>query len=304
MSVTLKDICRKTGVSTATVSRVINDSSLVTGPTRERVMDAIRELKYRPSHAARALARQRSDMLGVIFPQIHSGFFSQVLRGIDEVAAKDGFHLMTAFSHNVVDEKKLITHFVHERRVDALILLNILLPDRFVKSMVEVGMPLVLIDRPVKGENLFSVSIDNLGGVEQGMEHLLEHGYRHIAILCGPKGTYDADQRLKGCKKTLSKAGVTLPQEMFWAGGFTEESGQVAMSKWLDAGHTLPEAIFALNDAMALGAMHVLREAGYRVPDQVAFMGFDDNETARHVGLTSIQVPIQELGQMGGTYSD
>src|SRR5437870_4247453 len=124
---TLHDVCRRAGVSTATVSRVSNQSPLVADQTRARVLEAMRSLGYRPSHAARTLARQRTDLIGVVFPEIASGFFTEVLDGIDEVAARHNFHLMTGFSHGLSDEEQFVTRLLLERRVDALILMNLLL---------------------------------------------------------------------------------------------------------------------------------------------------------------------------------
>lgn len=297
MHATLFDVCKKSGVSTATVSRVVNGSPLVREETRARVQQAIESLGYHPSHAARTLARQRTEIIGAIFPEIASGFFAEVLHGMDGVATEHNFHLMTAFSHGQRDERELITRTLRERRVDALILMNLSLPDRFTRAAAKFGVPIVLIDRAVSGTNLFAVTIDNQAGAEAAINHLWGHGYRKIAVLAGPAGSYDAEQRLMGCRRALRRGGVMLPESMIWRGAFTEASGREAMERWLRAERRLPEAIFATNDAMALGAWSVLRERGFRVPDDVALVGFDDTETARHVGLTSIHVPMREMGR-------
>jgi LacI family transcriptional regulator len=297
MHATLFDVCKKARVSTATVSRVLNDSPLVSHQTRSRVEKAIRQLGYHPSHAAQTLARQRTQTIGAIFPDIASGFFAEVLSGIDGIAAEHEFHLMTAFSHGHRDEKELIVRTLRERRVDALILMNLSLPDNFTKAAAKFGIPIVLIDRPVVGANLFAVSMDNSGGAEAAMSHLIEHGYRRIAVLSGPSDNYDAVQRLAGCEQALERAGLSVPQELLWRGTFTEASGNAAMERWLNKGQPLPEVIFAANDAMALGVWNVLRERGYDVPRDVALVGFDDTEAARHLGLTSVRVPMREMGR-------
>jgi LacI family transcriptional regulator len=297
MTATLFDVSRRCGVSSATVSRVVNGSPLVQEHTRQRVLRAIRDLRYRPSHAARTLARQRTDTLGVIFPEIDSGFFSEVLRGIDQVAAEHHFHLMTAFSHGLKDEEELVMRFVQERRVDTLIILNLLLPNPVVRRAAQAGLPLVLIDRPVSGANLTSVSMDNFGGAQAAYLHLLQQGYRRIAIITGPKGSYDADQRLLGCRQVAGVWGMPIPRTLVWRGDFSEESGEAAVRRELDAGRELPDAIFACNDMMAIGAMTALRERSIRVPEDVALVGFDDIGPARHLGLSTVRSPMQDMGK-------
>lgn len=297
MHATLFDVCKRAKVSTATVSRVLNGSPMVSVQTRSRVEKAIKQLGYHPSHAARTLARQRSQFIGAIFPDISSGFFAEVLSSIDAVAAEHEFHLMTAFSHGHRDEKELIVRTLRERRVDALILMNLSLPDNFTKAAAKFGIPIVLIDRPVAGANLFAVSMDNKGGADAAITHLIKHGQRNIAVIAGPSGNYDADQRLEGCRLGFERAGLPLADELIWQGAFTAASGRAALERWLNAGRPLPEAIFATNDAMALGALATLQERGYRVPDDVALVGFDDIEAAQHLGLTTVHIPMREMGR-------
>lgn len=262
------------------------------------MLEAMQALGYRPSHAARTLARQRTELLGVVFPEIASGFFSEVLRGIDEVAAERSFHLMTAFSHGLSDEQQFVSRLLQERRVDALILMNLLLSDDFVRDASRRGIPIILLDRPVEGAELFAVSMDNRGGAEAAMAHLISHEYKSFAILIGPSDNYDAQHRFQGCKEALARAGIPATKVHVWQGGFTEESGRVAIENWLAQGKPLPEAIFATNDAMALGVLAGLRERGLRSPQDVALVGFDDTESARHLELTSVCVPMREMGRL------
>lgn len=293
---TLFDICRKAGVSSATVSRVINNSPLVQEKTRKRVLRAIRDLGYRPSHAARMLARQRTDTLGVIFPDIASGFYAEVLSGIDSVADESRFHILTAFSHGWKDAQGLLTRFAEERRVDAVILMNLhARTDAFLRGVVREGLPLVLLDRPVKG--LPTVAIDNVGGARAAVEHLARLGHQRIAFLQGPADNFDAAQRFDGAREGLRAAGLELPEWLVWSGDYGEESGRKAVDDFLKTGAPLPDAIFACNDAMAIGAREALLERGLNVPDDVALVGFDDIGSARHLGLTSVRIPMREMGR-------
>lgn len=296
MHVTLRDVCKKTGFSTATISRVLNNSSLVTEETKRRVLAAVEELGYQPSHTARMLKLKRTDMLAVVFPPLDVGFFTEVLRGIDASSSEHNFHLMTAFSHGPDDERKLINRFVRERRADALILMNLTLPEVYLRGLTRWGLPITLIDRPVPRSKMASVSIDNRSGARAATAHLIEHGHRNIAFITGPKGTYDADERLIAFRETMAENDRPVDERLIWQGRFTESSGREAIAQWLDAGNSLPDAVFAANDQMAIGILGVLRERGYEVPRDMALIGFDDIESARYLGMTSVHVPMRDLG--------
>jgi len=297
MMPTIQDVCRKSGVSTATVSRVLNNSPHVSRESRRRVLDAIDELGYRPSQAARNLVRQSTETIGVVFPHIGSGFYSEVLRGIDQVAGEYGYHLLTAFAHGVSDETQLATRTITDGRADAVILLNLDLPEGVIRKLAGNRTPIVLVDRPLSGGGIAAVTIDNQTGAALAMSHLLEHGYRDIVVLAGPGNSYDSNQRLAGCRSAAARVEYNLADDRIWCGGFTAQSGRDVVRKQLSGGRKPPGAILALNDAMALGAYMVLRSRGWRVPEDVALIGFDDCESAEFVGLTTVHVPMLDLGR-------
>jgi len=296
--VTVEDVSRQSGVSTATVSRVINESPKVSPETRDRVLKAIRELGYMRNHSARALARQRTDTIGVVFPGIDSGFFSEVLKGINEFAVSRNYHLMVAFSQDSREEQDRIAEYLHAGRVDALILMNLRMSDEFIRRASKQELPIVLIDRPVRNAKVASVTIDNRRGAEAAMTHLLKLGYQRIAILNGPKGTIDAEQRFEGCQAAAKKAGYRIDPSLVWPGTFLWESGYELMNQWLEAGKPLPDAIFALNDPMAMGVLESLHEHGLSVPEDMALIGFDDVQAARYLGLTTVHSPMREMGRV------
>ncbi len=296
MHVTLRDVCKRTGYSTATVSRVLNGSPLVTEATKKRVLAVVEELGYQPSHTARMLKLKRTDMLAVVFPPLDVGFFTEVLRGIDAATSEHNYHMMTAFSHGPEDERKLINRVIRERRADALILMNLTLPESYLRGLTRWGLPVTLIDRPVPRSKMASVSLDNRVGARAATQHLIEHGHKRIAFIRGPDGTYDADERLAAFRATMKEHALPVDERLIWSGRFTEPSGREAMSDWLDSGNSLPDAIFAGNDAMAIGALGVLRERGIDVPRDVALVGFDNVESARYLGLTTVNVPMRDLG--------
>lgn len=296
--VTVEDVSKKSGVSTATVSRVINKSPKVSPKTRTRVLKAIELLGYMRNHSARALARQRTDTIGVVFPGIDSGFFSEVLKGINEYAVSKDHHLMVAFSQGSHDEPDRVAEYLQAGRVDALILMNLGMSEKFIRQAAKRELPIVLIDRPVKNARVASVMIDNRSGADAAMTHLLGLGYERIAILAGPTGTIDAEQRYEGCQSAAKRAGHTLDNALIWPGTFFWESGYELMNNWLDAGKPLPDAMFALNDPMAMGVMESMHEHGLSVPDDMALIGFDDVQAARYLGLTTVRSPMREMGRV------
>lgn len=297
-AVTVQDVSRQSGVSTATVSRVINESPKVSPETRVRVLKAIQELGYMRNHSARALARQRTDTIGVVFPGIDSGFFSEVLKGINEYAVSRDYHLMVAFSQGSRDEHDRVAEYLQAGRVDALILMNLGMSDQFVRQAARREMPIVLIDRPVKDARVASVTIDNRSGADAAMTHLLKLGYKRIAILNGPDGTIDAEQRFEGCQVAAKRAGYHFEKGLIWPGDFFWESGYELMNNWLNSGKPLPDAMFALNDPMAMGVIESLHEHGMTVPEHMALIGFDDVQAARYMGLTTVRSPMREMGRL------
>ena len=285
-------------MSTATVSRVLNNSSSVSDSARRRVLRVVRDLGYRPSHAARNLVRRKTDTLGVVFPEAGSGFYGDLLRGINGVAAANGQHILTAFAHGERDEKDLLTHILVSGRVDGVLVLNLSLSDAFLSEAVRGGVPAVIIDSPATGDGLTSVCIDNAGGAAAIASHLLAHGYRDCAILAGPRENHDSTERLRAVLEVSRQMGCEIAEDRIWHGTFTVQSGSALTAAWLDGGRPLPRALIALNDAMALGAMTALKERGFRVPEDAAVAGFDDCESAAFVGLTTVHVPVTEMGRL------
>src|SRR3954447_21711131 len=221
---TLYDVCRLCGVSSATVSRVFSGKAKVSEEIRKRVTDAALELGYEPSHAARALAGRRTQTLGAIFPEIASGFYADVLAGIDEVAAECGFDVLASFVGKRRSRAEMVKRLLRQGRVDALLLLN-LDDSGDLKAEAVDGLPIVLIDREIAGSKLPVVGMDNVGGAEAMIEHLFEQGHRRIAILTGPEGNYDSDQRLLGCHRAFARLGLMLDEKLLWQGAFTVASG-------------------------------------------------------------------------------
>lgn len=299
---TLYDVSRLSGASIATVSRVFSGKAQVSERIRTRVLEVAGKLGYEPSHAARALAGRKTQTLGAILPEIAGGFYADVLAGMDEVAAEHGFDVLAAFVGKRRSRPEMVKRLLRQGRVDALLLLN--LDDNPDLRAADVDrLPIVLIDREISGSKLPAVGMDNIGGAEAMIEHLFEQGHRRIAIMTGPEGNFDSDQRLLGCRRAMARLGLTLDESLVWHGAFTLASGVRGANELINSRTPLPDAIFCLNDAMAIGMLGELQRAGISVPGDVALAGYDNVDAAEHLSLTSIACPMRLLGQVAARWA-
>ena len=269
-------------------------------------MAAAKQLSYEPSHAARALAGSKTHTLGAIFPEIASGFYADVLAGVDEVAAEGGFDVLASFVGKHRSRSDLVRRLLRQGRVDALVLLNLDDSADLLAESVS-NLPIVLIDREIKGSSLPVVGMDNVGGAEAMIEHLFERGHRRIGIVTGPTGNYDSEQRMVGCKRAMARLGLTLEGRWVLPGDFTLESGINGARQCLDARAVgrgdLPDAFFCLNDLMGIGMMTEFQRAGLTVPGDVALAGYDNIETSAHLALTSVASPMRLMGQIAARWA-
>ena len=294
MPSTIREVARAAGVSVATVSRVFNNSGPVGAATRARIETAARELRYVPNGAARSLITNRTHALGVVLPDLHGEFFSEVIRGVDAAARALGFHLLVSSSH--ADARDMASALRTLRgRVDALVVMAPEAEADVLDDEIPAGLPAVLLGNGRAGRGLARVSVDNAHGAGAMVRHLAGLGHRRLALIAGAPGNVDAEERLAAVKATAADLG--LPAPAVESGAFTEASGYEAARRLLRAGR--PDAVFALNDSMALGALGALRDAGLRVPEDVGLAGFDDVPLARFLTppLTSVHVPTAELGR-------
>ena len=293
---TIRDVARAAGVSIATVSRVFNGASRVSDPARRRVEAAGRELDYWPNAAARSLIGSRTRTLGVLLPDLYGEFFSDVIRGIDHAAAAADHQILIASSHADVDEFLSAARSMRGR-VDGLIAMTSDRDSAAAIAQITRYFSMVLINPRASVNGCNTVSVASLEGALSMVEHLLQLGHRRIAIIKGPRGNGDAEQRLRGYRKALRGAGLKPDPALEHAGDFTEASGYRAA---LDLIQQKPgaSALFAANDYMAVGAMSALRDAGIKVPQEMAVTGFDDIAIAEYLSppLTTVRVDAYELG--------
>ena len=292
---TIKEVAARAGVSVATVSRALNGIGPVRKATYDRVMEAARALKFVPHSGARSLSTRTTHTVGLIMPELHGEFFSEVIRGADLAARRRGYHLIVSGSHSNRDEMAAVVRAMRGR-VDGLLLMS---PELALDGIIRdlpASMPLVTVNATTK--RFPSVTIDNRGGSHAVVAHLAALGHERIAFIGGPPGNADAIERLRGYRESCDAQTIVCSPELEIAGDFSESSGYAAAVEIL-ALHPRPTAIFAANDAMAIGAMFALREKGVDVPGDIALVGFDDIPIARYVTprLTTVTVAIAELGR-------
>lgn len=296
MAVTIKQVAKEAGISIATVSRVLNGKGRAGKATIRRVHEATERLGYVPHGAARSLITNRTDTIGVLLPDIFGEYFSELIRGIDASLRKQGFHLLVSSARNQVEDLTAGLRTTRGR-VDGLIIMSPHLAAPALRGGLPPDTPLVVLNAPPRMKAYHSVSVDNFGGARMMTEHLIKEGHRRIAFVSGPAANTDAIERRRGYREALRSHGFRLDGSLDLSGDFTEESGRAAGRALLHLSKR-PSAVFAANDAMAIGVLIELGEAGFPVPNGMAVTGFDDIPLARYVApaLTTVGVPIAELG--------
>jgi len=290
---TIRDVARLAEVSIASVSRALNNLGSVAEGTRLKVENAARELGYVPHAGARSLSLARTRAVGVVLPDVHGEFFSEVMRGMDREASDRGYVLLLSNMHGgkARAEDALKTM---RGRVDGLVVMAPHLEADAVEHALPARIPAVLLNAHGNVRSHSSFAIDNAQGVTAIVDHFRTIGRKHIVHIAGPDDNIDAQQRREAFRDSMLR---WKPDEapVILAGDYSEESGAAAVGEMIEKGMPV-DALFAANDMMAIGAMEELRRRLIDVPGTVAVAGFDDVPLARHLGLTTARVHIAELG--------
>ena len=299
MSVTIKDVAKAANVSIASASRAMNGHGSVSPEVRRRVDQAARDLRYVPHSGARSLITRRTQTIGVLLPDLHGEFFSELIRGIDQRARADRMHILVSSSHGDTDEAIAAIRAMRGR-VDGLLVMSPHVDASALREHLPPSIPVVLMNTPAQAhdaETCDAIAVDNYAGARAMVEHLAARGCRRIALVSGPAVNYDAQERLRGYRDALA-ASVPGADPIVAEGDFSEQSGYRAGQELL-ARPQRPDAIFAANDMMAIGCLFALNEAGVQVPRDMALAGFDDIPIARFVTppLSTVRVRIADLGQ-------
>jgi LacI family transcriptional regulator len=290
---TIKDVAREAGVSVASVSRALNDKGPVREETRRRIRRVVEKLRYVPHGVARSLITRKTQTLGVLLPDLFGEFFSELIRGIDLAARQRGYHLIVSGSHGDRAETEAVLRAMRGR-VDGVIVLSPDLDVETLETNLPSGFAAVLLNADGRGA-FDSIRIDNFGGALAMVRHLIELGHHRLVFVTGPSRNHDAQERLRGYRRGMARVSGARPVTV--VGDFREEAGYRAAERILRL-RPLPSAVFAANDAMAIGLLCAFRERQIRVPEEIALAGFDDIPIARFITppLTTVRVPIADLG--------
>lgn len=299
MKLNLEEIAKRSGVSRSTVSRVINNDPNVKTETRERVQDIIHRLNFQPNVAARSLASGRTRVLGLVIPRGVTALFTDpyfpiLIQGIAS-ACNVHEHSVMLWLAEPEYERRTIHQIMHGGLIDGVIVSSMLMDDPLVQALADNQKPFVLVGRHPTNAGISYVDVDNVKGAHSAVAHLLRQGRRRIATITGPQNAIVGVDRRTGYLDALRERGLASDPRLTVEGDFTETSGYVGMQRLL--AHD-PDAVFAASDVMAQGALRALREAGRRVPEDVAVVGFDDMPFAgtTEPPLTTVRQPIGRLG--------
>lgn len=294
---TIRDVAKRAGVSTATVSRSLASPDLVSEEARARVLEAIRATGYTPNVAARNLRAKRAMIILVAVPKIANDFFAEVLRGIDDALVAHGYGIIIGNLDNLEERESRYVDLVYSGQVDGVLLMDGRMPSRNGRLMSDAGVPMATICVEIPNGNLPSIMVDDNEATLKVVEHLISLGHRSFGYISGPQGNQNEIGRRAGFVAALSAAGLDPRKAVYWPGDFTIATGVAAARDFL-ARKDRPTAVYAVSDTMAIGFLKTVTDAGVAVPEELSVVGFDDIEFSEFVtpALTTIRQPRHEIG--------
>lgn len=295
---TIYDVAARAGVAISTVSRVLNRSNDVSDATREKVLQAISDLRFRPHRTAKILAQKKSESLVIAIPSFTSPFHNSILKGVRSRIREQEFDL-TLFDLGSSNPKEKLLDFLALGAVDGL-LLALHVDEELADELQTLRAPVVLIGNQY--DEFDSFFWDNITGARSAVNHLIHQGHERIGLISSP---FDNDsvlaQRKQGYEEALEQAGIEVQQDWIAYGdtekhaGISEESGFEAMQKLLSRNPRVT-AVFSVSDAQAIGAWYAINQEGLSVPEDIAIVGYDDIKTSRYIGLSSVDQKMQQVG--------
>ena len=296
----LEDIAKLAGVSRSTVSRVVNASPNVDAATRKRVEKIIQTTGYHPNAAARSLASQRTNMIGLVIPRTTSAFFTdpyfpQLTQGVAFACNNHHLTLSLFLVGNQEDENEITPRLLRRGMLDGILVQSGTSDDMLFRRLISSQIPLLVLGRPFDEKSVNYIDVDNISASKNATFHLIRLGYQRIGMITGTTHSTSTIDRRAGFVQAMAEAGREIDPSLIAEGDFSENSGYVAMKKLLPF---RPDAIFAQSDVMAIGAMRAAQEVGLEIPKDVAFVGFDDLPVASTlpIKLTTVHQPITHFG--------
>jgi LacI family transcriptional regulator len=297
----LEAIAKLSQVSRSTVSRVINNHPNVSPATRERVLEVIKSLNYQPNAAARGLAKGHTRILGLVIPMGVSALFTDpyfplLIQGVSS-ACNAHDHSVMLWLAEAEYERRTIRQIMHNGMIDGVIVASMLMDDPLVQALSEGDLPFILIGRHPTDSRISYIDVDNQASARNAVTHLLRLGRKRVATITGPQNRIAGADRLEGYLAALRTRGITPDPNLIFESEFSETEGYAAAQRLLDR---QPDAVFAASDTIAVGTLRALREAGKRVPDDVAVVGFDDMPFASRTEppLTTVRQPTHRMGEV------
>jgi LacI family transcriptional regulator len=296
--ITIEDVAREADVSYATVSRVINSKGYVSEETRQRVMAAVTQTGYVVNRQARGLAGGRSQIVGLVVPGLDTSYIGEVVRGIDDELVAASYDLMLYTGHQSKRRESAFVATVASGLVDGLLLVLPAAPETYLESFMVRGFPYVLIDHGGGFEEGPSIGATNRQGAIDATNYLIELGHRRIGFVTGIMNMGCTIDRLDGYREALKIQGIQENPSLVVEGNFQQRRGYECARELLALDNP-PSAIFASNDESALGVMEAVRDAGFRIGDDISVIGFDDIPAASnvHPRLTTVRQPLEEMGR-------
>jgi len=297
VTVTIYDVAREAGVSMATVSRVVNNNPNVKPQTRKKVFEAIERLGYRPNAVARGLASKKTTTVGVVIPDISNTMYSEVVRGIEDIANMYHYNIILCNSDKKKEKEIRVINTLLEKQVDGLLFMGGAITDEHIEAF-RTNVPIVLCATRDEKQMFPSVDIDHEAAAYDAVKVLIDHGHRNIGMICvnlqDPQVGY---ARYQGYRKALAEAGIPFRESHVRVGNYRYESGLETMEYFLNL-EDRPTAIFSATDEMAIGAIHAIQDAGLRVPDDIAVMSVDNVRMASMVRpqLSTVAQPMYDIG--------
>jgi LacI family transcriptional regulator len=296
---TIIDVARESGVSYSTVSRALTGYEFVKPSTRDKVLRAAEKLGYVPNQQARSLAGGRSNLIGVLVPNLTNGYITEIIRGIDEELQKSGYNLILYTTHRHEGKESSYVATISNGGADGLLLVVPMISNSYLDAMRQQNFAYVLIDQADESEKSAMINATNRQGAYDATAYLIGLGHRRIGFVTGLPGLNSASERLEGYKAALKNHGIRLNQELIAAGNFLHHGGYLAAQKLLSLAAP-PTAVFAGNDLSAFGVMEAVRERGLLIPDDISIIGFDDIPQASitYPKLSTVRQPLEQMGSV------
>lgn len=297
MKLTIYDIAKLAGVSTATVSKVLNQTGRISEITRKRILQISKEHNYHPSVVASALTGKKTFTIGLLIPDLANPFFAEVARNVEDRAHELGFNLVICNTDNDSNKEIKYIHLLRQKSVDGIIVATGVRNDEILNELIGQNIPIAVIAREMSVLTASTVLVDDFAGGYSAASHLIQLGHRRIAIVAENLSVMSSSERVRGYRHALEEAGLSFDEKLVMVSDFTVQGGKKAAKRLLGSAQP-PTAIFACNDLLAIGAMQAAKERNLAIPQQLSIVGFDNTILASITDppLTTVAQPIKIMG--------